>query len=416
MYNYKAELKLYLDGNTQYRECLFKRGYLITDAEIAGLGEYPFYGQWSAAKAGRYTCFVHNDQQIHIRRNEKRTAVLIGHAYNPFDMQYDENLLLDNCLQALETSENSFFDKISEFTGIHLICIFDNNSGNILAVQDCSGMQSCYFGVIQGKAYITEYPQLLGDILNLKINPFVEKLVTSKCYNIGNRHLPGNLSPYKELKRLGGNTCLRYDGNSFSVNRFFPTGPHAEFQEDEYSDGIARIYNIIHNGIVLCTKKWDRRAISLSGGTDSKTTLACAAGLYDQFSYFSFYSKPQEMVDAQAAQKICRQLKVGGHTIYPIPEQNEEIPEYDFWRKLIAHNTNYIKNLSDNEIRKYVYLYNLDAYDIELKSWISETARVFFGKKISDKNAGSANRTAFQHISDSVFHASVSAKENRQDL
>ncbi len=214
----------------------------------------------------------------------------------------------------------------------------------------------------------------------MNLDPFVEKLIKSKCYHIGNRHLPGNLSPYKELKRLGGNTYLFYNGN-FSVNRFYPCAPHPEFTtEEEFKEGVQKIYSLIHNGIECCSKKWENRSISLSGGTDSKTTLACANGLYDKFSYFSFYSKPTELVDATAAKNICKHLGLE-HTFYKIPETNEEIEHFDFWKKLLEHNTNYIKSLADNEIRKYVFLYKLKAYGIELKSWVSEVARVFLERK-----------------------------------
>lgn len=79
-------------------------------------------------------------------------------------------------------------------------------------------------------------------------------------------------------------------------------------------------------------KKWNRCAISLSGGVDSKTTLASANGLYDKFSYFSFFSKEQELVDAKAARQICNNLGLK-HTIYRIPENNNEIKDFQFIKK-----------------------------------------------------------------------------------
>ena len=41
--------------------------------------------------------------------------------------------------------------------------------------------------------------------------------------------------------------------------------------------------------------------------------------------------------------------------------------------------------MADNEIRKYIYLHDIDAYDIELKSWASEVARVFLERKYKVK-------------------------------
>ena len=151
-----------------------------------------------------------------------------------------------------------------------------------------------------------------------------------------------------------------------------------------------KISSLIHNGIKCCSEKCDRCTISLSGGTDSKTTLACANGLYDRFSYFSFSSKSQESVDAEGAKEICQKLGLE-HTLYKIPDNNDEFEDFCFIKKLLQHNTNYFVNLADNEIRKYIYLHDLDAYDIELKSWASEVARVFLERKYQIDMSGLIN-------------------------
>lgn len=384
MQNYKNEIKTFLDKTDKYRDCLFKRGYLITDKEINNIDEFPFYGNWSKTQIDNYNLYIQNDQNLHFVSKDELTVAIIGHAYNPFTMNYEEDKLCSECIEAYNKSKENFFDKVSEFTGIHLVCLFNKKDGSIIAVQDACGMQSCFFGKAKDGMYITEYPQLVSDICGLLVDPFVEKLVNTKCYHIGNRHLPGNLSPFKELKRLGGNTYMLYSNEEFSVNRFYPVKSHSEYKPEEFESGIEKIYSIIHKGIECCTKKWDRKAISLSGGTDSKTTLSCANGLYENFKYFSFYSKPTELVDAQAAKKICENLGLE-HTFYEIPMNNEEVEDFDILKKIISHNTNYIKDLADNEIRKYIYLYRLGAYDVELKSWASEVGRVFLERKYQIK-------------------------------
>lgn len=380
--SFQQELRAKLDSERQYRDVLFKRGYLISNGEVGDLEKYPFYGNWQATKIKNWNCYTHKDQSLYTVSDEEMTVALIGHAYNPFTKQYDENELIRDCLDAYRKDKADFFDKVSEFTGIFIIVVFDK--GELTVVQDCCGMESCFYGKVNEQIYITDYPQLVADICDLTMDPFVEKLIRSKCYHIGNRHLPGDLSPYQELKRLGGNTYLCYQ-DGFSVSRFYPIAPHPEFStQEEFEEGVKQIHSIIHNGIECCTKKWERRTISLSGGIDSKTTLSCANGLYDKFSYFSFYSKPTELVDATAAKKICENLGLE-HTFYQIPMTNEEVEDFDFWKKLLEHNTNYIKSLADNEVRKYVFLHKLGAYDIELKSWASEVARVFLERKYQVK-------------------------------
>lgn len=374
----REEIKRGLNRNPQYCEMLFRRGYLFTSKKIEGLNEFPFYSNWSTEKIGRYFLYVHKEQTYYQLEQNGRQVVIIGHAYNPFNKKYKEEELCEELLEAYSVNLESYFDKISEFTGLHVIVLIDHQK--VFVCQDACSLTGCYFGIIDGSMYISEQSQLIADLCDLKMDDKVRKLVESKCYNIGNRHLPGNLSPYKKVRRLGANTYLLFDGR-FSVRRFFPSRPHNEAtSEEEIQNTINRIGDLLHNGIECCTKKWNRCAISLSGGTDSKTTLACAKGLYDKFSYFSFYSKPQELVDATAAAEICDKLGLK-HTLYPIPQENSSFENFELVKNILKHNTSYFKNLADNEIRKYLYLHDISAYDIELKSWASEVPRVFLERK-----------------------------------
>lgn len=386
--NRVKEIKDIIKNYPQYEEMLFIRGYLVTENKINDIEGFPFYGNWDETHFGTLKnerpiyIYYHKMQDFYSYLEDNITISIIGHAYNPFDMIYEEEILLKDLVAEYKKGKENFFDKVNELTGIHLILLNDN--GKILAVQDCSGMKSCYFGKVDSYIYISSHPQLIGDICSLRVDPFVTKLVNSRPYNIGNRHLPGNITPYKELKRLGGNTYVRFV-DKFEIKRFYPIKPHNEIQnKDEFDEGIKKISDIIHRNLELASEKWNRPAISLSGGTDSKTTLSCANGIYDKFKYFSFHCKPQELVDATAAHEICDKLEIS-HDIYSIPDNNEDVENFSIIKKIINHNTSYFMNLSDHEIRKMIYLYHLNDFDIELKSWASETARVFLERKYSVK-------------------------------
>lgn len=374
----KSEIKSVLDSDPKYREMLFRRGYLLTNAELRDTDAFPFYGIWNHEVLGAYHLYVQQKQTYYVKERDGIFSVIVGHAYNPFDMTYAEADLCDHLLTAYRNGTEAYFDKVSELTGLHVIMLIDGEK--VIGCQDACSLTGCYYCKNGDKMYIGEHSQLIADICGFEMDANVRKLIESKCYNIGNRHLPGDLTPYNEIKRIGANTYLEYT-DGFNVKRFYPVKPHPEFTTDEEKEaGVRRIGDLIHNGIDCCSKKWDRCTISLSGGTDSKTTLSCANGLYDKFSYFSFHSKPQELVDAEGAQKICEQLGLK-HTLYHIPEENSAFADFELIKKILRHNTAYFVNLADNEIRKYIYLHDLDAYDIELKSWASEVARVFFERK-----------------------------------
>lgn len=372
------KIKTILDEKVQYRECLFSRGYLITEDKTINTNEYPFYGEWKSTEIDHFTVLIHKDQDYHIFSKNNTTLLLIGHAYNPFNEVFDESKLLSETYNSYIVSHSTFFDCINEWTGIFCLFVFDNG---VIGFQDCAGIKALYYGNINNKACFTSHPQMVADIYDLNYDPYIEKLVSNRFYNIGNRYLPGDCSPFKEIKRIGANVYLQYKNDSFSVHRFYPVAPLNMCKSDaEYEERITQAFEILHKNIELCSKKWPRCAISLSGGTDSKTTLACANGLYDKFSYFSFQSKDTEITDSEAAHTICDKISLK-HDIYPIPSQNDEIEDYEELKAIIIHSYGYVRGLAEREIRKHICMYRWNYFDTEIKSWISEIVRVFFERK-----------------------------------
>lgn len=383
------EVKEILNKNPEYRDMLFRRGYLITSNKKINIDDYPFFGLWKEYNIDEFQIYVHKDQDFYRYFSNNIKAIMLGHAYNPFDMKYQEEELLKDCVDAYKKGDENFFDKISEFTGIHLIVIFDKN--RVVFVQDCAGIESCYFGKINEKIYITSHVQLVADICNLDMDEYIKKLVSTKCYNIGNRYLPGNLSSYKELKRLGPNTYLEYKDEKFTINRFFPTKPHDEIENEEvFNKTIDEMVELMHNSCILITKKWKKPAISLSGGVDSKTTLAVANGLYDEFLLYSFQSKEAEIIDSEAAHKICESIRQN-HKIYKIESENNEVKDFEQLRKIINHNVGHMMDFPENEVRKIIYFYRKPEFDIEVRSWVSEIARVTYERKYDIRFKGILN-------------------------
>lgn len=376
-----------LEEYPTYRHLLFRRGYLITDDANVNTEEFPFYGEWKTAPLGtidgRATQIHHHpDQRLASMSDSGNLSIaIIGHAYNPFTMESEEMEIMRGLLSAWREGSPSFFSRLNELSGIHLIVV--HHETGMLAVQDCAGLQACYFGRVGGYLYMTSHPQLVGDICELTRDPFVEKLIASRPYRIGNRHLPADNSPYTELKRLGGNCSLSTTRETFHVERFFP-GEHDQASvvssKNDVDSVVAESALILQRSLRLITEKWPRPAISLTGGTDSKTTLACASDQFDDFKYFSYHAKAQEEVDARAAREVCNSLALT-HLIYEIPPSNNDIADFDVLKAIIDHNTSHFVQLADNELRKMVALMRLNEFDVEVKSWASEIVRVFFERK-----------------------------------
>lgn len=361
-----------LNKNTYLQNLLFKRGYLFTSNKINNVNKFPFYNQWSESKIKNYYLYLHDEQTMFTVTRNNTSFILIGHAYNPWDNISDENQILKVCADAFEENKSKFFNELNKITGVFIILIF--NESNVLAVQDSTGIMPLFYCEDQGNVFFSSHSQLIADICKFNIDPEIEKLVNSKFYLIGIRHLPGIKSPFNKIKALTANTYL--ESYPFKVERFFPTNHPNRYLENK----LEVICEVLKNSMRLVSEKFNA-SISLTGGTDSKMTLAAAKDVYGDYKYFSFTSNEAEKKDAIAANMICGKLGLE-HTVYNIPENNNDIEDFKIISEIVNHNTGYVKKYKDSELRKIIYLHHLNKIDLEVKSHVSEIGRAFYYKKL----------------------------------
>lgn len=373
----RDEIAAVVKAFPEYQEDLFVRGYLLTTKQYP-LSDFPFYGKWKVHTllGGQYFLYVHPRQKSYLFEKDGRCLLLVGHAYNPFSMVADENQILQRLYACYCESMDAFLESIDELTGSFLLCLIQEKQ--LTAFTDCAGMLSAFYGEINHDLYLTSHFQLPADLCGLTRSDYVQKLIKYKFYPVYGAFLPGNLTAYDLLKRLVPNTYVTYQDGAFQITRFFPCKP-SDSAPLPYEEVVERSAGILHANLKLIGQKWKKPAISLTGGMDSKTTLACANGLYDRFRYFSYISMPGEKIDADAAHTIAERIGVP-HDVYRIPA---EMPESRFTvvKAIIEHNCGDIGSANANDIRKRIYFKDTEAFDVEVKSWVSEIARANYYKK-----------------------------------
>ena len=367
-------LKNILNKREDLQKFLFIRGFLIADKEITNTSEFPFYNNWRKEKHGEYWYMAHNLTGMHIYNSEDgKVFFLFGHAYNPITLQHDEEEILKYIAENYNTPK--YIDCLNELTGIFVAGVADGKK--IEYHVDASGMQSACYGKIGDDFYISSHPQLIGDICSLEMDDFVKELIAYKWYGrVMGPYLPGDLTPFKEVKRIVPSIMYTYN-EEISHYRFWFN--KAFDQDMSYDKVIESAAEILKKNMLLITKKWDKPWISLTGGIDSNTTFAAANGLYDKFETFSYLSAEKEVPDAAAAQKIADAFGVK-HNVFNIPENNEDVADYELKVEIQAHNSGYVAKRKSNESRKRCYLEENCPCDVEVKSWASETIRAYWYK------------------------------------
>lgn len=369
-------LKEALDQRSELQKFLFIRGFLVSDKKIENLNEFPFYDNWNEVQKDGYYFYTHNKASVHFASNDKTTLFLIGHCYDPFLMEIEEEKILADILKYYGTDK--YYDRISEITGVYVTGVIDN--GLLKFSVDPSGMQSACYGIIDNNFYMSSHPQLIGDICSLEMDDFIKELIAYKWYGrVMGPYLPADLSPFKSVKRIIPSIEYSYKNNELSHKRFWPLKPFDIAEGEEYEKVIKDASDILKKNMELISKKWEHPWISLTGGIDSNTTFAAANGMYDKFETFSYISAPKEVPDAEAAKKISDAFDVKHH-VYNIPDNSDEIADYDLKVEIQRHNSGYVAERKENESRKRFYLEENCGCDVEVKSWVSETIRAYWYK------------------------------------
>lgn len=389
-----SNIKNLLDKHTELQQDLFIRGFLITD-KLFSTDEFPFYGNWRVEQYGKYFFMAHALTGMNIYMDENGNLFFImGHAYNPFTMEYDEKNILKYIAEAYGTSE--YMDRINDLTGVFVYG--DIVDGTVNYLVDPSGMQSAFYGAIDNTFYLSSHAQLIGDLCGLEMDAFVKELIQYKWYNrVMGPYLPADLSPFKEVKRIVPSIVYHYDGE-IKHERFWPLVDITQANEQsDYETVIHKAANILKNNMSLVLKKWKRPWISLTGGIDSNTTFAAAHGNYDKLETFSYISAEKEVPDAAAAKKIAEHFNVKHHE-YHIPDDSSEIKDFEIKRELFRHNNGYIAELYDNEARKKFFLRDNTECDVEIKSWVSETIRAYWYKHYGRKSFPKRSPKLFRNL------------------
>ena len=341
--------------------------------------------------------YTHKDTTAYVYENDGTNYFLVGHAYNPFTMEKDEDKILESIAK---DSKDNYQDRVSELTGIYVIGWVEKDSVKFQV--DPSGMQSAYYGYVDSNLYITSHFQLVGDLCNLEMSNIAKELVNYKWYNrVMGSYLPGDITAFEEVKRMVPSIQYSFKDREFTHERIYPTHVNRICEtEQEYQQVIKQSADILRKNMELVIQKWENPYISLTGGIDSNTTFAAGNGMYDRLKTFTYVSAEKETIDAVAAKKISTHFNVE-QSIIDIPEEHSDIQYYDDIVKIIEHNNGYVVKRNKNEYRKRVLLIHqmpIIGCDVEIKSWTSETIRAYWYKHYGRKRMPKLSPRLFRNL------------------
>ena len=253
----------------EYKSSIFEQGFLITNQNLTIRDAFPFFGNWrQEILSDRFHIWLHCRQKLYTTEKNGITYFLIGHAYNPFSNQADE---IDILRTLAEQSQGSFelgLQTINNLTGLF---VFGMIAGERMTFcGDFESMRTAYYGNIDGHFYLCSHEELVSLFEQLHRDDYVTKLEHYRWYHLYGEGLPGDISHYHELKKLICNNYVIYSGGKFKTVRIWPREPiHMCADEEEYRKTVHQIAETMKSNLGLIAQKWERPAVSVTGGRDS---------------------------------------------------------------------------------------------------------------------------------------------------
>lgn len=371
-----------LDRFPEYKRNLFIRGYVVSNDKFNSIEEFPFYSNWNELSFGCFNIRVHKDQNIYYYGNDEKYIILIGNSINPFNQVFDECVIVKHIFDLVNRNLSDAISYINELTGSFIIMLIDEEEISFLS--DPSGMLYGCYACVDEKFYLSSHVQLIADICDCSKSNYTKRLENYRFFYKYGLFFPGDHTQFNEIKRILQNHIFKYKNKRIDYNRFYPISELKLCNSDnEYKSLIKDVFTILNNTMYCVSQKWKKPAISLTGGMDSKTTLAATQGLYNKFNYYSYITMDGDKIDADAAHTIAGHLSLN-HKIFNISDDDKDFENIDIVRQVIQHNNGGYK-INDNDVRKRFFFSKYFPYDVEVKSWVSEIARANYYKKFGLK-------------------------------
>lgn len=273
----------------------------------------------------KYYYYYDNQAEVNIVEKDKEFIIIHGHfAYSNMNKSLTKNELMNKLLIDYYTDYDEYLETLNFIAGRYIVIIGNLNEVNIFP--DAINTRSTYFSM--DKNLIASHVEIIADngVYNLE-----------KTYE-GIPRLNNILlhTPYKLIKSLVPNHYL--DFYSKNIKRFFPrkSNKYINLSEEEK--------------LRLIEGHWKRQMeeyfstnqeflLSISGGNDSRVTLAMVKGYIDRISFFTFgtYTEKVDVKDRSAriyekdkiiVRQIVNDLKLN-HNFYYFDKEDKAISPND---------------------------------------------------------------------------------------
>lgn len=307
---------------------------------------------------------------------------------------YDKNKLLSTLLEKYFNQYEKFLDMLDFLGGRY--CVIVGNTLDFEVFQDASGARSFYYAV--DNEIVSSHANLIND--NIECQPYILGIKTTyPRFSFHN-------SPFENVKSLVPN--FKYTHSAKDIFRFFPRANN-KYKKLADSEKVKVIEKLWKRQLVYYKNNYNNLLISLTGGNDSRISLALSKEYKEEIKFFTYCKKPETVnpsikrevvneTDRTIVRKMLADIDINHSFIY-YDDEDLEIPQklnYTLSKNSIAKHGRFLLNL---------YLLNFPQHNImHLRGTCLEIVQSVYVNPNIESNNSSSVLKRYLHTAEKFYN------------
>lgn len=352
---------------------------LPRNSYIFSVGPHPagnLVGRFENSAAIGDGAVLHQLDDIAHAKESGYDILILGHCYNPFSGELSQEVASQLLCLWVKKDNNAFYDYLGEISGRFVILLAESDGKLNVWGDACGTLPVCYHNNDSG-IYLSSHAHFIKEAAGLQDDPLITSLAKTKFYNLGIRHCPADLTEVEGVRMLTPNLQLSYESGSVEISRIFPRA----MREERPDDKVVREVSQALKSSIQCLLSYKKPVLcALSGGVDSRISLAATKGERESIAFFTFAGEGNASRDLECTRLLGETLSLDFSAIN-LPSVSEDRAFFNTYRCLQGETR--WPNAKET-LQRLTYFGERDAF--EIRSSVSEVARSFIKRKFHVKH------------------------------
>jgi hypothetical protein len=294
---------------TYHRERFFRRRQFVLGPAFL---EYPGWKKIGIAEGFLLT--VHPDLQVTIVEGQRKKAVLLGYAIDPFHIDLSEEDILRSFING-PVSIDTLTPKLNALTGRFVLVLVCPECAWLFH-DACALRQVHYCQDERQNVWCASQAETLAEYFGYEYDREVlsYKSMVAERLDLDELWLLNGRTPYREIMCLLPNHFI--DLRTGQIHRFWPVAGCIDSLSVQES--IRLLTPILRNSIEAAAKRFDLK-MGISAGSDSRRSLAAAKNIIDKIFFYTHTPPASHKADGIIPARLLAKLGIEHHQFDIVP-------------------------------------------------------------------------------------------------